>query len=104
MQLSGCWAFTCLWGLLHAATTVHSLTLAPCWLQTGKSSLAVQFVDGHFVESYYPTIENTFSKNIKYKGQEFSTEIIDTAGQVGTSSPAFLFASVRDAAEGTVKD
>ncbi|KAI3400182.1 hypothetical protein diail_4067 [Diaporthe ilicicola] len=47
----------------------------------GKSSLAVQFVDGHFVESYYPTIENTFSKIIKYKGQEFSTEIIDTAGQ-----------------------
>merc|ERR1711939_827482 len=30
----------------------------------GKSSLTVQFVDGHFVESYYPT-----------------TEIVDTAGQ-----------------------
>jgi GTPase SAR1 family protein len=44
--------------------------------------LTVQFVDGHFVESYYPTIENTFSKVIKYKGQEFATEIIDTAGQV----------------------
>ena len=39
-------------------------------------------MDGHFVESYYPTIENTFSKVIKYKGQEFATEIIDTAGQV----------------------
>jgi Ras family protein len=49
---------------------------------TGKSSLTVQFVDGHFVESYYPTIENTFSKVIKYKGQEYATEIIDTAGQV----------------------
>jgi len=44
----------------------------------------VQFVDGHFVESYYPTIENTFSKMIKYRGQEFATEIIDTAGQVRT--------------------
>lgn len=42
----------------------------------------MQFVDGHFVESYYPTIENTFSKVIKYKGQEYATEIIDTAGQV----------------------
>lgn len=42
----------------------------------------MQFVEDHFVESYYPTIENTFSKIIKYKGQEFSTEIIDTAGQV----------------------
>ncbi|KAF7454040.1 GTPase SAR1 [Pyrenophora tritici-repentis] len=47
----------------------------------GKSSLTVQFVDGHFVDSYYPTIENTFSKMIKYKNQEFATEIIDTAGQ-----------------------
>lgn len=41
----------------------------------------MQYVENHFVESYYPTIENTFSKNIKYKGQEFATEIIDTAGQ-----------------------
>jgi small GTP-binding protein len=47
----------------------------------GKSSLTVQFVDKHFVESYYPTIENTFSKVIRYKGQDFATEIIDTAGQ-----------------------
>ncbi|KXJ92884.1 rheb small monomeric GTPase [Microdochium bolleyi] len=47
----------------------------------GKSSLAVQFVDGHFVESYYPTIENTFSKVIRYKGQDYATEIVDTAGQ-----------------------
>lgn len=46
----------------------------------------MQFVDGHFVESYYPTIENTFSKVIKWRNQEFSTEIIDTAGQV-----CFLF-------------
>ncbi|KAI9824832.1 MAG: GTP-binding protein [Phylliscum demangeonii] len=47
----------------------------------GKSSLTVQFVDGHFVEVYYPTIENTFSKLIKYKGLDYATEIIDTAGQ-----------------------
>ena len=48
----------------------------------GKSSLAVQFVDGHFVDSYYPTIENTFTKTIRHKGQDFTTEIVDTAGQV----------------------
>ncbi|KAF2238574.1 rheb small monomeric GTPase RhbA [Viridothelium virens] len=47
----------------------------------GKSSLTVQFVDGHFVESYYPTIENTFSKVIRYKSQDYATEVIDTAGQ-----------------------
>ncbi|KAI9714764.1 MAG: GTP-binding protein [Bogoriella megaspora] len=54
----------------------------------GKSSLTVQFVDGHFVESYYPTIENTFSKVIRYKSQDFATEIIDTAGQE-TDTPIF---------------
>ncbi|KAA8910221.1 hypothetical protein TRICI_004239 [Trichomonascus ciferrii] len=47
----------------------------------GKSSITVQFVEKHFVESYYPTIENQFSKSIKYKGIEYTTEIIDTAGQ-----------------------
>jgi len=49
--------------------------------RTGKSSLTVQFVDGHFVDAYYPTIENTFSKVIRYKNQDYATEIIDTAGQ-----------------------
>lgn len=55
------------------------------WLSftKGKSSLTVQFCDNHFVDSYYPTIEATFNKVIRYKGQEFATEIIDTAGQVG---------------------
>jgi Ras family protein len=47
----------------------------------GKSSLTVRFCEGHFVESYYPTIENSFSQEIMYKGQSYMTEIIDTAGQ-----------------------
>ncbi|GAA5893835.1 putative GTPase RHB1 [Sporobolomyces salmoneus] len=47
----------------------------------GKSSLSVQFVDSHFVDSYYPTIENTFSKIVRYKGQDFGLDIVDTAGQ-----------------------
>lgn len=47
----------------------------------GKSSLTVQFVEHHFVESYYPTIENQFAKPINYKGIEYTTEIVDTAGQ-----------------------
>ena len=42
----------------------------------------MQYVENHCVDSYYPTIENTFNKVIKYKGQEFVTEIIDTAGHV----------------------
>ena len=59
-------------------------------VDAGKSSLAVQFVDGHFVDSYYPTIENTFSKTIRHKGQDFSTEIVDTAGQVSQETPNSL--------------
>jgi small GTP-binding protein len=55
---------------------------------TGKSSLTVRYVDGHFVESYYPTIENTFSKVIRYKGLDYATEIIDTAGQVRETAGA----------------
>lgn len=43
--------------------------------------MTVQFVDQHFVESYYPTIENQFSKLIEFKGVKYTTEIIDTAGQ-----------------------
>ncbi|GLB33761.1 putative ras subfamily of RAS small GTPases [Lyophyllum shimeji] len=47
----------------------------------GKSSLIVQFVENHFIESYYPTIESTFTKSVPYKGTEYDCEIIDTAGQ-----------------------
>ncbi|RLV89842.1 GTP-binding protein rhb1 [Spathaspora sp. JA1] len=47
----------------------------------GKSSMTVRFVEDHFVESYYPTIENQFSKNIKYNNQDYAIEILDTAGQ-----------------------
>ena len=58
----------------------------------GKSSLTVQFVDGHFVDSYYPTIENTFSKVIRHRSQDFATEIVDTAGQVSAHpvTPGFI--------------
>ncbi|KAL8901496.1 MAG: hypothetical protein Q9192_000510 [Flavoplaca navasiana] len=62
---------------------------------SGKSSLTVRFVERHFVESYYPTIENTFSHIIKSRGQEFATEIVDTAGQVG----ALLTPPIRDTAQ-----
>lgn len=47
----------------------------------GKSSLAIQFIQGQFVDSYDPTIENTFTKILKYKGQEYEVLVVDTAGQ-----------------------
>ncbi|KAL8761838.1 MAG: hypothetical protein Q9184_002081 [Pyrenodesmia sp. 2 TL-2023] len=62
----------------------------------GKSSLTVRYVDGHFVESYYPTIENTFSRMIKYHGQEFATEIVDTAGQGADWVPLMIVGNKSD--------
>ncbi|KAJ2931678.1 hypothetical protein H1R20_g5409, partial [Candolleomyces eurysporus] len=47
----------------------------------GKSSLVRQFVDNSFVDSYYPTIDNSIPKNLRHGGTEFECEIIDTAGQ-----------------------
>ncbi|XP_048780978.1 GTP-binding protein Rheb-like isoform X2 [Ostrea edulis] len=47
----------------------------------GKSSVTIQFVENHFVDSYDPTIENTFQKTLKIRGQEYSLQVIDTAGQ-----------------------
>ena len=44
--------------------------------------MTIQFVENVFVDSYYPTIENTFTKPISHQGQEYQAEIIDTAGQV----------------------
>ncbi|KAL4229322.1 hypothetical protein ACF0H5_012364 [Mactra antiquata] len=47
----------------------------------GKSSLTIQFVENQFVDSYDPTIENTFQKTVKIDGQEFVLQLVDTAGQ-----------------------
>ncbi|EDR09453.1 uncharacterized protein LACBIDRAFT_234321 [Laccaria bicolor S238N-H82] len=47
----------------------------------GKSSLVKQFIENHFVDQYYPTIESTFAKSVVYKGVEYDCHIIDTAGQ-----------------------
>ena len=67
--------------------------------RAGKSSLVKQFIEvgrtrscygiqlsaslqNHFVDSYYPTIESTFTKSMVYKDVEYDCHIIDTAGQV----------------------
>ena len=49
--------------------------------------MVIKFIDNNFVESYYPTIESTFSKSINHKGTEYECDIIDTAGQVGFNYP-----------------
>ncbi|XP_057292878.1 GTP-binding protein Rheb-like [Hydractinia symbiolongicarpus] len=47
----------------------------------GKSSLSIQFVEGQFVDSYDPTIENTFQAKIKHRGHDYQIDLVDTAGQ-----------------------
>jgi len=47
----------------------------------GKSSLVKQFIENHFVEAYFPTIERSYTKTVKHNGIEYECEIIDTAGQ-----------------------
>lgn len=43
--------------------------------------MAIQFVQGQFVDHYEPTIENTFNKKLQIRGNEYSLFLVDTAGQ-----------------------
>lgn len=63
---------------------IYDYMLIPPSATSGKSSLVIQFTENQFIESYYPTIENTFTKSVSYKGVDFDCDIIDTAGQVCT--------------------
>ncbi|XP_058061096.1 GTP-binding protein Rheb homolog [Anopheles bellator] len=47
----------------------------------GKSSLSIQFVEGQFVDSYDPTIENTFTKKTRIQSLDYEIRLVDTAGQ-----------------------
>lgn len=47
----------------------------------GKSSITVRYVEDHFVDSYYPTIESQFTKPLRFKGVDYQLNIVDTAGQ-----------------------
>jgi len=47
----------------------------------GKSSLSIQFVQGQFVDSYDPTIENTFTKVTRINSTDYEVKLVDTAGQ-----------------------
>ncbi|KAF7275736.1 hypothetical protein GWI33_011320 [Rhynchophorus ferrugineus] len=46
----------------------------------GKSSLTIQFIEGQFVDSYDPTIENTFTKTVRVNSQDYEIKLMDTAG------------------------
>ncbi|KAK9375494.1 P-loop containing nucleoside triphosphate hydrolase protein [Lipomyces chichibuensis] len=46
----------------------------------GKSALSVQFSQGVFLESYDPTIEDSYRKQVDIDGRPCILEILDTAG------------------------
>jgi len=48
---------------------------------TGKSSITVQQVSGHFLAVYDPTIEDSYRTSINVNGEQIVFEILDTAGQ-----------------------
>ena len=47
----------------------------------GKSCIAIQYVQGHFVDKYDATIEDIFRKPAEIDGQPVVLSIVDTAGQ-----------------------
>lgn len=46
----------------------------------GKSCLTVQFVQGIYMDTYDPTIEDSYNKEIEVDGRACNLEILDTAG------------------------
>ncbi|KAH8781598.1 ras family-domain-containing protein [Hyaloscypha finlandica] len=47
----------------------------------GKDQLAIQFVFNHFVETYDPTIEDAYTKQVVIDGQSCMVEVLDTSHQ-----------------------
>ncbi|KAF8318415.1 ras-domain-containing protein [Clavulina sp. PMI_390] len=47
---------------------------------TGKSSLTLRFMKEMFVDSYDPTIEESYRKQVKVDGELCNIEVLDTAG------------------------
>eukprot|EP01111_Echinosteliopsis_oligospora_P012994 TRINITY_DN4552_c1_g1_i2.p1 TRINITY_DN4552_c1_g1~~TRINITY_DN4552_c1_g1_i2.p1 ORF type:complete len:195 (-),score=31.67 TRINITY_DN4552_c1_g1_i2:56-640(-) len=46
----------------------------------GKSTLTVQYIRNEFVESYNPTVEESYVKNVVVDGREIILDILDIAG------------------------
>ncbi|XP_057350648.1 GTPase HRas-like isoform X1 [Manis pentadactyla] len=47
----------------------------------GKSALTIQFIKNHFVEEYYPTIEDSYQKQVVIDGEPCLLDILDTIGE-----------------------
>lgn len=64
-------------------STAHKLRKVVCmgFPGVGKTTIGVQFVEKQFVDSYNPTISNTFHTVVEHKGVAYDLEIVDSAGQ-----------------------
>jgi len=47
----------------------------------GKSALTIQLIQGHFVDEYDPTIEDSYRKQVNIDNETCLLDILDTAGQ-----------------------
>ncbi|KAG0217079.1 hypothetical protein BGX33_011509 [Mortierella sp. NVP41] len=47
----------------------------------GKSAMTLRFLRDQFHDEYDPTIEDSYCKHIEVDGQDYTLDIIDTAGQ-----------------------
>eukprot|EP01127_Copromyxa_protea_P009756 TRINITY_DN2319_c0_g5_i1.p1 TRINITY_DN2319_c0_g5~~TRINITY_DN2319_c0_g5_i1.p1 ORF type:complete len:194 (+),score=52.81 TRINITY_DN2319_c0_g5_i1:103-684(+) len=47
----------------------------------GKSALTIQLIQGHFVDEYDPTIEDSYRKQVTIDSETCLLDVLDTAGQ-----------------------
>ncbi|KAI6119367.1 P-loop containing nucleoside triphosphate hydrolase protein [Pisolithus croceorrhizus] len=57
----------------------------------GKSSLVIQFIENHFEDAYHPTIENTFSKAVVYKGGGDEYSILNSKHVIGVHGYVLVY-------------
>ncbi len=65
----------------RVSCTAVGINMRALILASGKSSLAIQFVQGQFIDHYEPTIENIFNKKVAVRGHDYELHLVDTAGQ-----------------------
>jgi len=57
----------------------------------GKTAVTIQFLENHFIESYDPTIEDYYRKQIHLDNKSYFVDILDTAGQEEYSAMRNLY-------------
>ena len=55
------------------------------YAKVGKTAVTQQLTEEKFVPDYYPTVDQTHYKTMKFRGEEYLLDILDTAGADDTS-------------------